>query len=69
MFFLCMGLSRPQDNKENVRKVTSGKGADRSLQKQGERVVIKVALTYLKCFLLSPGIAQGSSQNRNAEGC
>lgn len=47
MFFLCMGLSRPQDNKENVRKVTSGKGADRSLQKQGERVVIKVALTYL----------------------
>lgn len=67
--FLCRGLTRPQDNKENVRRVMSGKVADRPLQKQGERPVIKVALIYLKCFLFSPGIAQGSSQNRNARGC
>lgn len=64
--FLSRGLSSLKDNAVSVRK---WKGADKPLQKQGEMALIEVVFTHLKCFVLSPGVTQGSSQNRNSRGC
>lgn len=61
-----MGLASSKDDAVSVRK---RKGAGSPLQKQGVMALIEVAFTHLKCFVHSPGVTQGSSENRNARGC